>query len=287
MKIQKVRSSVQVMNFHSLMNIASAMENIEQVREYEDDIKSVIGNILNNEHLILDNHIGSNFFVKTSSERDVNFYITSNFGLCGNFNSSVIKQYNQNTKAYRNYVSGKKGIKKMNKSNDIPITIDDLKSVDIFNELIDLFFEGEITGINIIYNRFITQDRNEFTIQQLLPFNRESLDINQKEDDPFPIDYIIECSFSKLLRDLITLYIKDNVYIAHLSALATENAVRQQITTESLKKIDTEILKYDLVLKKERRMKKNDELMDMLIKAKSMEAKKEREADAKNRKLRR
>lgn len=276
MKIKKVRSSVQVMNFHSLMNIASAMENIERVREYEDDIKSVIGSILNNEHLILDNRISNNFFEKKSSELDVNFYITSNFGLCGNFNSSVIKHYSENNKSYRNYVSGKKGMKKMTNKNDFMITMEDLNSVDIFKELVDLFFKNEITGINIIYNKFITQDKNQFVVQQLLPFSQEFLDDQGGKD----VDYIIECSFVKLLSDLITLYLKDNVYMAHLSALATENAVRQQITTESLKKIDLEIAKYDLVVKKERRMQKNDELMDMLIKGKSMDAKKAREAIA-------
>lgn len=284
MKIQKVRSSVQVMNFHSLMNIAGAMENIEKVREYEDDIKNVIGNILNNEHLILDKHISNSFFEKTSSDKDVNFYITSNFGLCGNFNSSVIKYYTLNGKSYRNYVSGKKGIKKMQKSNDFHININDLQDVTIFEELVDLFFADEITGINIIYNKFITQDKNEFVVQQLLPFDRDELP--EKKDVIGEADYIIECSFTKLLRDLITLYISDKVYIAHLSALATENAVRQQITTESLKKIDSEIVKWDLEQKKMRRMAKNDELMDMLIKGKSMEAKKEREREIRLQKLR-
>ncbi len=280
-QIQKVKSSVQVMNFHSLMKIAEAMENIEKVQQYEGEIKSVIGNILNNENLVLDNRISANFFEKQSSERDINFYITSNFGLCGAFNSSVIKEYSANTRSYRNYMSGKKGIKKLRGKNDFAITMEELGDIALFTEIVDLFFTGEITGVNVIYNRFITQEKNEFVVQQLLPFNKEELASFEVNGDH---DYIIECSFSKLLADILTLYLKDKVYIAHLSALATENAVRQQITNESLKKIDEDIIKLDLLKKKERRLAKNDELMDMLIKGKAMEKKKAVEKLAKQRK---
>ncbi len=283
-QIQKVKSSVQVMNFHSLMKIAEAIENIERVRDYEAEIMHVIGSIFNNNNLILDNKINESFFEKTSSDRDINFYITSNYGLCGAFNSSVIKVFENNSRSYRNYMTGKKGIKKLKGKNDIALQMEDLDDIEMFSEIVDLFFQGEISGVNIIYNKFITQEKNEFVIQQVLPFNME--DLSTIENEAHGPDYIIECSFTKLLNDVMTLYLKDKVYIAHLSALATENAIRQQITTESLKKIDEDIIKYDLVLKKERRLKKNDELMDMLIKGKAMEKKKAVEKIAKERRQR-
>ncbi len=281
-QIQKVKSSVQVMNFHSLMKIADAINNIERVRDYEAEIMYVIGSVFNNHNLVLDNRINDSFFEKKSSERDVNFYITSDYGLCGAFNSSVIKVFENNHRSYRNYMTGKKGIKKLKGQNDVAISMNDLNDIEMFTEIVDLFFDGEITGVNIIYNKFITQEKNEFVIQQVLPFNLDALEaVEHESNGP---DYVIECSFTKLLKDLLTLYLKDKVVIAHLSALATENAIRQQITTESLKKIDEDIIKYDLVLKKQRRLKKNDELMDMLIKGKAMEKKKAVEKLAKDKK---
>ncbi len=284
-QIQKVKSSVQVMNFHSLMKIAEAIDNIERVKDYEAEIMHVIANVFNNRNLILDNRINSSFFEKTSSERDINFYITSDYGLCGAFNSSVIKVFENTPRSYRNYMTGKKGIKKLTRKEDVALVMDDLGNIELFTEILDLFFDGEITGVNIIYNKFITQEKNEFVVQQVLPFNMEALDEIDEQIKQSP-DYIIECSFTKLLKDLLTLYLKDKVVIAHLSALATENSIRQQITTESLKKIDEDIIKYDLVLKKERRLKKNDELMDMLIKGKAMEKKKAVEKLAKQNKQR-
>ncbi|MDD4187736.1 MAG: F0F1 ATP synthase subunit gamma, partial [Bacilli bacterium] len=102
--------------------------------------------------------------------------------------------------------------------------------------------------INVIYNHYNSINSFTFTRKTLFPISfEESSGKSHKED------FIVETDINDLFVNLITLYISYQIIIAEANSWAAENVMRQQITRESLKKID-EIEFYKS--RKERKEKK-------------------------------
>lgn len=254
------------------MRIGKAMEKAEKIKEYNNEIKHVIGCIFANSHLVLDGRIADEFFLDSSMVDDpdtryATVYITSDYGLCGNYNSLVIRQYAEFEKNdVKSYVVGKRGQKKIKGPHVVNVSEEDLEKSEIYEEMIDLFFERKIDGIRLVYHMFESMVKSHFTAEILLPFSDDEITVDMISDD----DYIIDCNFNHLLGDIVSLYVKDKIYAGFVSGLAVENAQRQQITGESLKKIDELIYHHEIQMKKERRMAKVAELTEMILKGKSI-----------------
>ena len=233
-RIQSVKNTQQItkaMKLVAASKLRKAQEAILDARPYAIKMMDVINHLAarcnSDLHPLLDYREG---------KRTLLLIITSDKGLCGGFNGSIIRktaQYLKDNDQDENslIVAGKKG-------NDIfcnrPVTIvedlvgwtkdfDYLKGQAIGENLANMFMENKIDKVLVIYNEFKSVMQQEVIVEQLLPVVPEKM---EQDKDSVTVDYIYEPDEETILNELLKRYITVEVYRAFLESSASEHGAR-------------------------------------------------------------
>ena len=233
-RIQSVKNTQQItkaMKLVAASKLRKAQEAIFDARPYAIKMMDVINHLAarcnSDLHPLLDYREG---------KRTLLLIITSDKGLCGGFNGSIIRktaQYLKDNDQDENslIVAGKKG-------NDIfcnrPVTIvedlvgwtkdfDYLKGQAIGENLANMFMENKIDKVLVIYNEFKSVMQQEVIVEQLLPVVPEKM---EQDKDSVTVDYIYEPDEETILNELLKRYIAVEVYRAFLESSASEHGAR-------------------------------------------------------------
>jgi len=167
--------------------------------------------------------------------------ITSNRGLCGAFNSNVIKEtrrvvsekyHDQFSRGDVTFMAiGKKGYDYMRKQklNMLPernslfneLTFDNVSKVA--EGIMESFIAGEYDIVEIIYNQFKNAAVQNLTEESFLPV--ESKPAKGKTQN-LPVDYIYEPTQEDIVQELIPKSLKIQFYKAVLDSFVAEHGAR-------------------------------------------------------------
>jgi len=158
--------------------------------------------------------------------------ITSNRGLCGGFNSSIVKKakgyMEANPADYTISTIGKKGgeafkydarLSTRNTELWDDITFEGAK--EQAQVLMDGFLAGEFDKVVILYNAFKNAAVQEPTVEQFLP-----IAMDESEGPADTTEYIYEPGKAEILKDLIPTSLKTQLFAALLDANASEHGAR-------------------------------------------------------------
>jgi len=229
-RIASVSSTMQItsaMKMVSAAKLKKAQDAITAMRPYANKLTELLQNL----SATLDVDSGS----KYSEQRDVKnvliVAITSNRGLCGAFNSNIIKQANLVAERYDANVSvvaiGKKANDALSKnfeiiSNQSPV-YDDLtfdNVAEIAEMLMEQFESKAFDKIEIIYNKFKNAATQEIMTEQFLPIEPLEGDANAN------LDYIFEPSKEEIVETLIPKSLKTQLYKSIRDSFASEHGAR-------------------------------------------------------------
>ena len=235
-RITSVGSTMQITSAMKLVSAAKlkrATDSIVQLRPYADKLRELLQNVSST----LEAEVGG----ALTEEREVNkvllVVINSNRGLCGGYNSSIIKKVNALLagelagKEIELLTIGKKANDTFSKTQTIYKNAssiwDNLNFADvaeIADDLVAKFEEGQYDQIRIIYNQFQNAAIQIVQDEQFLPVVLE-----KKEDETnntAELDYIFNPSKEEILRDLIPQTLKTQLFKAVLDANASEHGAR-------------------------------------------------------------
>jgi F-type H+-transporting ATPase subunit gamma len=158
--------------------------------------------------------------------------ITSNRGLCGGFNSSIVKKAKSYMEAnpadYTISTIGKKGGEAF--KDDARLSTRNTELWDDINfegakeqaqVLMDGFLAGEFDKVVILYNAFKNAAVQEPTVEQFLP-----IAMDESEGPADTTEYIYEPGKAEILKDLIPTSLKTQLFAALLDANASEHGAR-------------------------------------------------------------
>ncbi|MCA4776888.1 ATP synthase F1 subunit gamma [Empedobacter stercoris] len=235
-RITSVGSTMQITSAMKLVSAAKlkrATDSIVQLRPYADKLRELLQNVSST----LEAEVGG----ALTEEREVNkvllVVINSNRGLCGGYNSSIIKKVNALLagelagKEIELLTIGKKANDTFSKTQTIYKNAssiwDNLNFADvaeIADDLVAKFEEGQYDQIRIIYNQFQNAAVQIVQDEQFLPVVLE-----KKEDETnntAALDYIFNPSKEEILKDLIPQTLKTQLFKAVLDANASEHGAR-------------------------------------------------------------
>ncbi|MFV0177593.1 ATP synthase F1 subunit gamma [Empedobacter falsenii] len=235
-RITSVGSTMQITSAMKLVSAAKlkrATDSIVQLRPYADKLRELLQNVSST----LETEVGG----ALTEEREVNkvllVVINSNRGLCGGYNSSIIKKVNALLagelagKEIELLTIGKKANDTFSKTQTIYKNAssiwDNLNFADvaeIADDLVAKFEEGQYDQIRIIYNQFQNAAVQIVQDEQFLPVVLE-----KKEDETnntAELDYIFNPSKEEILKDLIPQTLKTQLFKAVLDANASEHGAR-------------------------------------------------------------
>ncbi len=169
--------------------------------------------------------------------------ITSDRGLCGPYNSSVLRTLFRLTKdaggheGFAVEAVGRKGIGTLT-YNKVPVAAnhvfgDTPKFEDIeklAQRYMDRFTSGEIAGVKVVSMRFISTARQKPEVLQLLPLKSPAQATTAGTDPATPKGRTVQYEFSpppeQLLNDLLPVTVKATLYQVFLDAVVSEHVAR-------------------------------------------------------------
>ena len=164
--------------------------------------------------------------------------VTSNKGLCGAFNSNVLKIAQQRIDYWRGQgVSirvesiGKKASELLSRQKDLQLTAhDELLDAPGFDPVASLadslmngFVDKQIDRVELIYNQFKNSLTQILSCDQFLPVENKPAPSDGKQ---MRNDYIFEPSKEEILREMIPLTLRSTFYRVVLDSLAAEHGAR-------------------------------------------------------------
>ena len=251
---QKITSAMKMVSASKLRKAQGAILNL---RPYSNKLNEILQNLSGSS----DSLDAMPLFQKRGEERVAIVVISSNRGLCGAFNTNIVKkvesmlkeEYAQQESAgnVSLYCIGKKAKEQLAKHHTITWSNEALVDNSSFEEIAALgeqlmadFKEKKIDSVKIVYNRFLNQATQELVQENYLPISNLN---TEGEGRGLNHDYIFEPDQQSILTELIPKILKLQLYKTLLDSIASEHGARMTAMHKATDNA-TEILK-DLRLK--------------------------------------
>ncbi|MEA1971025.1 MAG: ATP synthase F1 subunit gamma [Thermodesulfobacteriota bacterium] len=230
--VEKTRQITRAMNMVAASKLKSAQLKMENFRSYADKLRVVFGSLASRAEST------TNPLLAVREPRRIRvIMMTSDRGLCGGFNTNIIKEVTNFTKektAEGQEVSliavGKKGRDSFRKKGNIVSEhIEELGSFDmslaaeIAEEAVPSFVAEEYDELYLCYNEFRNIASQKPVMIRLLPAST----VGSGEAEPeSTIEYIYEPSEEQLLAHIIPMYLRVLIYRGLLETSAGEHGAR-------------------------------------------------------------
>ena len=231
-RINSVSSTMQITNAMKMVSAAKlkkAQDSITATLPYSNKLSELIKSI----SASVDSDESSPLFEKRELKKPLLIVITSNKGLCGGFNSSIIKEvynlvseYGSNTPDL--LTIGKKGNdilrKKFNvisSHNEVYDSFSYSSVKEIAENIMQRFENEEYDEIVLVYNHFKNAATQIITKEQYLPILDDSDETSNVQGD-----YIFEPNRAKILEELIPKSLAIQLFKAISDSIAGEHGAR-------------------------------------------------------------
>lgn len=226
-----------IKSINATMKITSAMELIansklskqremmEKNRDYAKMLKETVSEILASNH-----GVDNQFLIEKKSTKKITFIFCSDLGLCGGYNSNMMKLASQvlnpedpcvliGTKSYRWLKMRNYNLINPLISSD-SITFHELK--DLVNEAIEMYKKDEVGGIQVLFTEFVNTVTFKPTMETLIPCLASESDLPSSH-----VETIFEPSPNQILDRLIPMMLQNVIYSVWMQTKTAEQASRR------------------------------------------------------------
>ena len=231
-RISSVSSTMQITNAMKMVSAAKlkkAQDSITATLPYSNKLSELVRNISASIDAIDSNPL----FVKREVKSLLFVVITSNKGLCGGFNSNIIKEVYNISSEYGSkrpdlLTIGKKGDDILKKKFNVISSHNELYEDFSYNnvrtiasKIMDLYKEEKYDEIILLYNHSKNAATQIITKEQFLPISE-----NSEEELTASGDYIFEPNRTKILDELIPKTLSIQLFKAISDSIAGEHGAR-------------------------------------------------------------
>jgi F-type H+-transporting ATPase subunit gamma len=290
--VQSTKKITRAMELIAASRIVKAQNRVKAARPYSDQITEVI------HHLAQGGAGISSPLLKPRDEiRKVAYVVlTADRGLCGAYNSTVIRQAERSLKAqqdlgrdYSLILVGKKaeGYFRFRKyridatftgMSDQP-TYEDARNVA--KAVLPPFEAGEVDQVQLVFTRFISAGLQAVEEVTLMPLDPGGLGISEHSADAVEgaesaahdgpsASYEFEPGADEILTRLLPRYVEARIFAAQLDAAASEHAARQRAMKAATDNADELIKSLSRVMNRARQEQITTEIMEIVGGAEAM-----------------
>ncbi len=254
-RITSIGSTMQItsaMKMVSAAKLKKAQDAITAMRPYSNKLTELLQSL----STTLEGDVSSVYAQKREVNKVLLVVVTSNRGLCGGFNSTVIKKaidLVHNTYADKNVdivAIGKKANDLLSKKHNVIANNSDLyddltfvNTAKIAESLMEQYALGTYDKIELVYNRFKNAATQITTNEQFLPI------VAQITENKANLDYIFEPSKIEIIEGLIPKSLKMQLYKSVRDSFASEHGARMtamhKATDNATELRDDLLLKYN------------------------------------------
>lgn len=236
-RIASVSSTQQITSAMKMVSAAKfrrAQNAIFGMRPYSEQLQEIIRDINTKDGVLTPYHD------TRKVDNVLLVVVTSNKGLCGAFNSNVIKEASARVRYYTNELSvanlkmitlGKRGTDFFSKTKDLVVdSYDEIFDNATFDQVASLadqimgeFCLKKYDRVELVYNQFKNSLVQILVSEQFLPVVSGD---TQKDSGDTKNDYIFEPNKQVILQEMIPLTLRSHFYRMILDSLAAEHGAR-------------------------------------------------------------
>ena len=282
-RISSVKSTQKItkaMKMVAAAKLRRAQENAERGRPYSEKMNNIILNLSSS---VSDKENAPKLLLGTGQEKThLCVVLTSDRGLCGGFNSNIIKKaklffqkISNENKSLKIITVGSKGydqLKRQYKNNIIDkLSFKDSKNINYFDAnkvgkiIIEKFEKEEFDVCTIFYNQFknvITQIPQE---QQIIPLKTEN-----EKDQTNNESYEFEPEEDEILSNLLPKNISTQIFKAMLENSASEQGSRMSAMDNATRNAGEMVDKLTIEYNRSRQAAITKELIEIISGAESL-----------------
>ncbi len=269
--VQKTKQITRAMNMVAASKLRTSQQRMENFRPYAvkfmDVLKSLALRVNPTSHPLL---------AVREPKRIKVICMTSDRGLCGGYNTNIIKtterfirEKTSQGKEASLIAVGKKGrdyfrkrAKIVSHHVDVFGKFDMTLSQAIGEDVIPSFLAEEYDELYLIYSEFVSMPVQRPVVVRLLPI--ASVGMEEDIEPEKRVEYIYEPSEEALLDQLLPMYLRVLIYRALLETSAGENAARMMAMDNATSNCDDMIQTLTLNYNKARQAAITKELMDIV-----------------------
>jgi F-type H+-transporting ATPase subunit gamma len=240
-RVRAVKSTQQItkaMKMVAASKLRRAQERIQHARPYASQMLRVLNSLASrvdpSAHALLDDRQAAR-----ASGRALLFVITADRGLCGSFNTNVIKSSatfiteNRDRQVALGLVGrrgrdyfARRGFEVRYEQVNLfaALKFDDAKAMA--KSAIESFVNGDVDSVYLVYNEFKSVMQQRVVVERLLPIPRLAFSEETPAEKIPVVDYLYEPAPDELLAHLIPKHVEVQIYRALLESSAAEHAAR-------------------------------------------------------------
>jgi len=278
-KIKSTKGTLKITTAMKLVSAAKlnkAQQAIQNARPYAEELEETIKAV----SALVQNYTHQYLTEDKENKRALLLVVSGSKGLCGSYNSQIIK-------TARNWIAesgldvkvsfiGKKAWEILRKEVNLGKYHTFDKSDASFQEVQaiikeygELFSTGEVGKVFVAYNKFYSAINFEPQIKQVLPF---SLTVEEKKEmiEKFPFDFKYEPQPSEILDSLIPEVLTSTVWTCFLDGQAAEHGSRMSAMDSAAGNCKEAIRSLTIKMNKLRQAAVTTELIEVVSGAESL-----------------
>jgi len=276
-RIRAVRSTQQItkaMEMVAAARLRKAQAQIESFRPYAQKMQEMLAHLSE-----ASGTIEHPYFETREVKKSLLVLFTSDRGLCGSFNSNLIRYANQWMTVHTAenpafYLIGKKSldyykrrdVEVLGSCKDFAGKFDLGKVRQITSELSEMFLSGQVDRIVFVYTAFLSMASFKITEMQFLPIKSEFA----SDEEAQAREYIFEPDPAEIYRQLLPNYALVLVQMALAESLASEHGTRMLAMGSATKNAGEMIDHLTLMRNKARQASITSELLEIVSGAEAL-----------------
>jgi F-type H+-transporting ATPase subunit gamma len=278
-RIQSVKGTQQItkaMKMVAAAKLRRAQDAISEARPWADTLSNVLANVAARtefSHPLLEDHEGERTWVVV---------VSSDKGLCGSFNTNILRAVERDLEAERwpeveLAVVGRKASDYFRRRR-WNLVIDDRETMSALSaeagprlgkKFIEAFTSNEVDSVWLAYNSFVNMIRQDLVVERLLPI--EPPTVADKDADKSQVDYLYEPDARTLLAELLPRHVETQVQRALLDSAAAEQAARMTSMDAATRNAGEMIDALTLLYNRTRQAAITKELIEIVSGAQALE----------------
>lgn len=235
--VRNIRKITRTMELIATSRFKKAMDRATEAAAYTQKISEIVGDLgqadLKFSHPLLQQ--------PAETKKSVLLVMTSNRGLCGGYNGSVLRKTLKHIKTlkadgidYSLEVSGKRGIKFLNYQKiEMAQTYTHFEDSPSFAEVdelgcrfVDDFIAGKIDRLDVAYTQFHSIARQEAVIETILPLSSLADGKVESETPASNLEYEFQPSAAEILEEIVPAAFRARLFKCFLDAAVSEQIAR-------------------------------------------------------------
>ena len=280
--IRNTSKITQAMRMVAAAKLRRAQEAITAARPYAKQMQKILGNLASAES----DFVHPYFEARETLDSVILVIVTSDRGLCGAFNASVLRAARERIVVLKkqhpavkiNVVPvGRRGVSAINNTDldvlkaypDVFIKLDYSTATDIADLASESFLSGRADRVELVYSEFVSVMRQEVRTMQVLPIEASD---EPEEEATSSVEYIFEPSRADILDALLPQYLNLQVWTSLLDSSAAEQAARMMAMENATTNARDLIESLELIYNRERQATITKEMLEIVGGAEALSA---------------